>query len=973
MALFLSTIDDPIWESLTYRQDQMNSRSQTSWFMDKQPWVRMTSMAGIINKDNSIDNTTRLNWRLFGGIYGYDENTGKLTNSYANGFHQMYNMNKFYYNNDKLITTDPNAMINNPIPGITDVHIENKGDMGSVREATIKFVCWDLNQLDVLENLYMTPGVSVLLEWGWNKQITGENITDNLSEEKPMHDYCLVKKVTKKILDTKGHYGAIQGRIVNFGWSYKTNGGFDCTTTITSMAEAFLSADAHSKSQGLPSLGTKKNEDETTSEARIEENMMYYILQGLEILQKHKIMKDNNQNVVGIQVSGINGRENAFTRNVRSFVGTEVADDSSDWWNEDSVDNTDGASYFVTVEYFLHLINKSLSFIQTSYVDGCADSVIQKDINGKIIAPTFSKETVLINYIPNLISADPWVCIIPTPIFDGYGSDAQRILIERHYTSKLFSVVRNFNRNGIPDNRIELNKILINLKYVYECFKSTKNINDFVLKILNGISESCGGMWKFELLVNDETPQLISIIDTQTVVDDELPMPFVLTVGKVNSIVTDISFQSEVDNDMKLQAMYGSNKESESSENQTNISNVNDYLGFNFYGKTIINLAEGKIRSINANDEFADNSNTPSAIPLVKTEAINSQQVIYKQDASGNLIKNNNGVQNVGWNSTTLVNPTNINSDIKTIKITSHDIINDYSNAVQSCYSKRTPETARLAIASANKFVNELVFSPKTKKPYPQHSFPLMPLRLSITIDGICGLRNGNCIDISYKPTRYSNGRAYFQIVNVTHSIQGVNWFTTLETIMRVDLNKIVDNIDYSTGASARKPISSIVGVNAKKYNTAYDVDVINRNLTYLNEHIIAPLKAKFPGKIHVNRTTPKTLFSDTSQHDKGQAVDLEYSGDKSKNKEIFEFVRNNIKIFDQMIWEFGTPFKNKNEINANEYSDWVHISILSPEGEKMIGHKNRKEIRRAYSIGQRSGNHGSMIQPLPIINKFNA
>ena len=235
MSIFLSNIDPEITKSLQYRQDLSNTRTQSGWFMDKQPWVRLTSMAGVIIPPNTAPDTElRKRWVLFGGMYGYDATTGKMSTKYASGFKELYNLNKYYYtstdSNSKvpnLLTFDPSAMINNPIPGIISVDMVNKGTMGSVREATIKFTCWDLNQLDILENLYMTPGLSLLLEWGWNKDIYGKQITTNLSNLPPMHDYCLVKKASSVIKNTGGHYGAIQGRVVNFGWSYKSTGGFD--------------------------------------------------------------------------------------------------------------------------------------------------------------------------------------------------------------------------------------------------------------------------------------------------------------------------------------------------------------------------------------------------------------------------------------------------------------------------------------------------------------------------------------------------------------------------------------------------------------------------------------------------------------------------------------------------------------------------------------------------------------------------
>jgi zinc D-Ala-D-Ala carboxypeptidase len=65
---------------------------------------------------------------------------------------------------------------------------------------------------------------------------------------------------------------------------------------------------------------------------------------------------------------------------------------------------------------------------------------------------------------------------------------------------------------------------------------------------------------------------------------------------------------------------------------------------------------------------------------------------------------------------------------------------------------------------------------------------------------------------------------------------------------------------------------------------------------------------------------------SKTSQHVKGQAIDMQGTG-KVSNKMIFDYIKDNLD-FDQLIWEFGN---DKNPA-------WVHVSYVSKE-------KNRKQV----------------------------
>jgi hypothetical protein len=70
-----------------------------------------------------------------------------------------------------------------------------------------------------------------------------------------------------------------------------------------------------------------------------------------------------------------------------------------------------------------------------------------------------------------------------------------------------------------------------------------------------------------------------------------------------------------------------------------------------------------------------------------------------------------------------------------------------------------------------------------------------------------------------------------------------------------------------------------------------------------------------------------------TSQHSKGEAMDIDTAAD---NKQLFEYIKANL-TFDQLIWEFGTV----------ENPDWVHVSY------KATG--NRKQILKAKKVNGKS------------------
>lgn len=134
-----------------------------------------------------------------------------------------------------------------PMPGITGVQIRSINRFGVLKEATITFNCWDVSQLQELELLYMRPGFSALLEWGhsvYYKDIdnfitipstVSSMFTEGTTKEK------LYKEINTLKESSGYNYDGIFGFIKNFSWTYRQDGGYDCTTTLISIGEVIES------------------------------------------------------------------------------------------------------------------------------------------------------------------------------------------------------------------------------------------------------------------------------------------------------------------------------------------------------------------------------------------------------------------------------------------------------------------------------------------------------------------------------------------------------------------------------------------------------------------------------------------------------------------------------------------------------------------------------------------------------------
>ena len=125
---------------------------------------------------------------------------------------------------------------------------------------------------------------------------------------------------------------------------------------------------------------------------------------------------------------------------------------------------------------------------------------------------------------------------------------------------------------------------------------------------------------------------------------------------------------------------------------------------------------------------------------------------------------------------------------------------------------------------------------------------------------------------------------------------------------------------------------------------TAIKLGIVNQpnqvqlaNLIRLAEKVFEPAREHFNVPIHITsgyrimNLNQAVKGSVTSQHCKGEAIDIDMQGSKVTNAILFHWIKDNLK-FDQLIWEFGTK----------DNPDWVHVSYSD---------KNRNQVLRAKKV----------------------
>ncbi len=112
--------------------------------------------------------------------------------------------------------------------------------------------------------------------------------------------------------------------------------------------------------------------------------------------------------------------------------------------------------------------------------------------------------------------------------------------------------------------------------------------------------------------------------------------------------------------------------------------------------------------------------------------------------------------------------------------------------------------------------------------------------------------------------------------------------------------------------------------------------------MSKLAENVFEPLRAHVGGPIKVNSMFRSEELnkaiggSKTSQHCKGEAIDIDDIHGYATNAEMFMFIWDNLD-FDQLIWEFGN----------DENPRWIHVSYKNKKD-------NRKDVLKAKYKGGR-------------------
>jgi hypothetical protein len=501
MSIFRNTLTPTIREQLTIRQTALKERTPASimYANARNSWVRMTSGVNVDGKDIKAKQYVLLggvllNKKLRAGVGGVD----KAYSSFAPSLSPYNDANR----------TAGTAGIK-PMPGITSVDIKSKTAYGSLREVVVNFSCNNIQQLEDLELLYMRPGYTVLIEWGYTPYLVDKNKLESsidfcdhvLNGTKERDEIFL--DLFKRSIKHKGNYDALYGYVKNYNWTARMDGGYNCQTTIISIGEIMESLkvgyipfdiEGAAKNGGL--LGDKLEINNLPS--IIEETKIFYsknILAGL-CKSLYNICVGNFRNFDGDVVTFTPSKSFAgitYNMFVFSYIQSNPPTDGLQKGNIQAYITLEGFIDMLNTYVLMHAgkdENSSSPFISVS----TKPRTYEYEDNPDNKNPNPNESSLLCLAHPLQVSVDPTVCLITNPLWaggidtsgvnDGANNGAPSLSEYKEAIKEIYYAVDNKQSYSV------LNRVKLAIKYTSTGEDLENNAKEFVRAFLEYIKET---------------------------------------------------------------------------------------------------------------------------------------------------------------------------------------------------------------------------------------------------------------------------------------------------------------------------------------------------------------------------------------------------------------------------------------------------------------------------------------------------
>jgi hypothetical protein len=723
------------------------------YYTTKTPWIRLASSVDL-NEGKVLDDLVKMGFPkndisgddlakkciLQGGVVDQNANL-KYGLSQGNIFNGAYGWG------GKGITDKGNRGFV-PLPGILDAKFTYYSH-GTYGKAEVQIQCFSRQQMALIDTLYLRPGYTLLLEFGWSVYIdnTGnlkkfDNFTSaplsyvlNPIGEDRTH-FNVYEKIKEEKKKHYGNYEAVYGKIHHFKWSLQGDGSYICTVAITGMGDIIESLKINTVFPTQKLLNTNPNSAVITDgEGRpIADEINQLIIANankselVNILNSiYETYKNSTGGVRQNYTISIPDPNNSFkpidiTINNAIFAVPQAKKDGS---------NAGIYSYYITFGTLLSIIYSKLLLYDKK--NGNQVPLFKFDMNFKDL----DNDTNYILRVPGGFSGDPSKCLV--------GLDESFLYPNITVPQSNWSGLLSRGAKWIVDDNPKIGR----LANVYVSI-------GHILDVLNNIPKEKDG----SITLLSFLKEIINTIQS--------------CLGNINSIVIKedphegtIRFIENAP-----QAIFNTPK---IDENGDPLSLVR----FNLYG-----VKPGKegsfVRNLSLEAEISNNL----ATMIVAGAQINSNQLTVNATAFSQYndgLKDRVLTERTNWNYT----PPSSSVDYSNEKIT--ELWNGkIAETFQTIYGDQTSWNAETLSSLKELTTQYLQLSVGNLTEKKQISTPFfMPFKLGFDMDGMSGIRLWEkfLIDDTILPPAYGEDNIDLQVTAINHVINNASWITHIDAI----------------------------------------------------------------------------------------------------------------------------------------------------------------------------------------------
>jgi hypothetical protein len=668
----------------------------------------------------------------------------------------------------------------------------------------------------------------------------------------------LYKRMKKKILDSKGNMDMMRGIIKNFEWQLRDDGGFDCTTNIVSMGVNITGASTKSEIQCdyepvvkddgktvvlkpkvnlntyIKTLNTqlkKYVQNKTFSDKGIvffvkEGNLWRgdadigpYVTWGWmedNILSKFlgkvgKAEKDGKGNYSGnegeilAQIRSISNNKSVvignhkalLTPNRRKFIlpGQWPADTLVKTGVSDMQEALSQTAEITALDGVEDEVGKAWD-----EGDGYTGAI--KDV-GKVIFDTMGEaiEEVygdVINMVEVMIAG----------VGDSFNEKATAALakiVKNNFTNEKSSFAvdsNNWSNGGY------LRNILLHWEFIRDCFKNVDTIEAGLKTIFSKMNDEVNNLWDLQVVNSPEDERIIQVVDrnftsrsVKQLLDNKSKLDFdtgkatgelfEFKVWSEGSLVSAQNMVSRVPSAQAVSAMYGSNKQTPEE------GGADDNVTGGAIGNMSSDKSDQSIYPVAAAWKFPNfgNSYEDPNKDLTLTDGPPLGDIEFETDEEEQKRKVDAGTTTQDTDKTGATGQQEQKDWLKMVQgfselsgtkktVAVHRHIYDEDGVMKKDHKELMKSIITLLPPD----------DPEAKTQPKKYQDALLPIDLSLSMDGIGGILPGHAFTTSFIPVRYKK-TVVFQVKDITHKIAAEGWDVDITGQIRLSqtiLNNVV-------------------------------------------------------------------------------------------------------------------------------------------------------------------------------------